>query len=134
MGKLARDGLLPPVLAHFIAPLDLYLVLDGHVRVEAARLELGQVPICAFYHLEPAPPSEASFQSAIEPVLAAKTSTPQVKEALIASGNRMLAKIDQAVPWNRVRNRAWRFPGGAAAFETLHAAAEAALPTGSRRR
>lgn len=37
--KLARDGTLPPLLTWFVSGLDLHLLLDGHDRFIAAKLE-----------------------------------------------------------------------------------------------
>lgn len=37
--KVAREGLLPPLLLYFVSGMDSWLVLDGHDRLLAARLE-----------------------------------------------------------------------------------------------
>ncbi len=39
MRKFAREGTLPPLLLWWVSPLDAYLILDGHVRLQAAILE-----------------------------------------------------------------------------------------------
>lgn len=42
--KVARDGALPPLLLLFVSGLDLFLLLDGHDRALAARLEGVEAP------------------------------------------------------------------------------------------
>ncbi len=57
--KHARDGTLPPVLLWWVSPLDGYLVLDGHDRLLAARLEGVRPSVLALHGSmeEPADPT-----------------------------------------------------------------------------
>lgn len=55
--KHAREGTLPPILAGWVSALDVYVVLDGHDRLLAARLEKTKPEVVGLYaiHETPAP-------------------------------------------------------------------------------
>jgi hypothetical protein len=50
--KHAREGTLPPILVAWVSALDVYVVLDGHDRLLAARLEQIQSEAVGLYTMQ----------------------------------------------------------------------------------
>ena len=104
--KVAREGLLPPALLYFVSGLDSWLVLDGHDRLLAARLE-GVAPTALTLSSvrtrtwTPNPEEHARTQNALERQLETEPDAARVRginTRLIA----LYAEPSQVVPRTRV--------------------------------
>jgi hypothetical protein len=62
--KLARDGILPPVLLWWISGFDCHVVLDGHARLAAALAESIEVPVMELHRTVPHDEKEAGTKRA----------------------------------------------------------------------
>ncbi len=105
--KLAREDAQPPVLVQYLSCLDAYIIIDGHVRLQAALLE-GRIPdLIVFYAaqaIEVAP--DAQMRERIWAAMSAPRSLRK-KELSTARKNEILIQAFDDRPYLSVLTRAW---------------------------
>lgn len=134
--KLARAGTLPPLLLWFVSGLDMHLLLDGHDRAHAARLEGVHVPrlVIAATRTQTWEVDERAQAGELE-----RATVNLARAATIPGGMRgyqldiINSKLVQAFSAGRsvyARTRAYPIPGGDAAWraEVVARLAEAGAP------
>lgn len=131
--KLARDGTLPPLLLWFVSGLDMHVLLDGHDRALAARLE--GVPLARLVltagrdlHWTPDPRRLEGELERAEVALDRAATSPEGlrKSAFDAIQRRLVGAFSEGrcfVP----KTRAYRMAGGADAWRREVAARLAEL-------
>ncbi len=115
--KLAREGILPPLLLWFVSGLDAFVLLDGHERLRAAQLEeiAPTALILSSVRTLPAWITEASSR---EKILASleKNLRRSSSPATLDSVNARLRALHPEPERVSSRTRAWPIPGGAEAW------------------
>ncbi|RAY16198.1 hypothetical protein DPM19_04660 [Actinomadura craniellae] len=128
--KLAREGVLPPLLLWWVSGLDGWLLLDGHARLAAALAE-EVLPPALELSLAPSPgqiDERIGHVTRNESVIAARlerdrgAGRPGVDGAARARQWHFGA-VYAGVPAERERTRAWPLPGGVPAWAEAAAAA-----------
>jgi len=113
--KLAREGILPPVLLWFISGLDAYVLLDGHDRLHASRLENLAPParVLSSRQLEPGRKVDTYGQHSkqLERQLAHSSSPATVDRV-----NDRLRAMYPGPQHGSGRTRVWPMSGGAPAW------------------
>lgn len=111
--KVARAGELPPVLLWYVEVLEKHVVLDGHVRLEAALHEDVQVRVVQLWQENPLPPKSDRDREALERGLAQMLA---LQPAAVPKANELL----QEAYGGRVEaaQRGWPIPGGPSTWVT----------------
>lgn len=117
--KAAREGWLPPVLLWWVSGLDRFVIVDGHVRLQAAVIEGRTPPILALLGLRPlarrADPRRTqaiAMEVAAQLDAARRIAAPRGRPFSVESGNRLLIEaFDDRSPL-RATTHAWPMRGG----------------------
>jgi len=107
--KHARQGSLPPILVGWVSALDVYVVLDGHDRLLAARIEQTKPDVVGLYTIEERrehwvePARDRARTTALE-----RYERVFASEARLGERTRREANRDLVGAWNDYR---WRYAG-----------------------
>ena len=130
--KRARDGTLPPALAQYVSGLDMFVLLDGHDRLQAALLEGAAPPLLVLWQVRAIPrESDPAQQAAVVREVERKqrlasTSAPRRPLSAAAENALLISAFDDR-DYLFPRTRAYPLPGGAARW-TEEVAARAGVP------
>ena len=112
--KHARDGTLPPILVAWVSALDVYVILDGHDRLLAARLENTLPEVVGVYTVEERREQwvdevrDQARATALEKYARVLEHEPHLSER-----TRSLANRDLTAAWGDHR---WRYAGTTARY------------------
>lgn len=119
--KLARDGLLPPVLTWWVSGLQALVILDGLCRLAAARAQGTPATILALAEVDPARASDAArqavggYQARAHGIRNLQGDRAERAHAWLSQG---LAGALQAAQASGI-TRAWPLPGGTARWQAI---------------
>lgn len=117
--KRARDGSLPPALVLFVTGLDMFLLLDGHDRLQAAMLEKAPIGfLCLWYVRKHDRRPDEARQAAILHEIERREKLAGGRQPLpVAQANKLLVDAFDDRPWVWPKTRAYPLEGGAAAWD-----------------
>jgi hypothetical protein len=115
--KVARDGVLPPILLFFVSGIDSWLLIDGHDRLAAGLLE-GRPPTVLLLSsvIEKRWPHGARDQTERIRGLEHRARHPPANALQLAELNQQAIAVFREPRVVVARTRAWALPGGADAW------------------
>jgi hypothetical protein len=119
--KLARDGLLPPILTWWVSGLQTLVILDGLCRLAAARAQGTPATILTLVEVDPARLSDAvrhavgGYQDRAHGIRNLQGDRAERAHAWLSQG---LAGALQAAQASGI-TRAWPLPGGTARWQAI---------------
>lgn len=122
--KLARDGVLPPVLLWHLPGLHVCVLVDGHDRLLACRLEsvAPRFLVLQRQRVSQTPPADAQTLAVVESGLWASAERADRRRPFdVAGANRLLLRLHGGEVHLQPVERAWPMPGGGEAFERVWA-------------
>lgn len=117
--KLARDGVMPPLLFLFVSGIDMFVLLDGHDRLRALLLEKAPIPLLVLKHVQASPrePDHARQAAIVREIARRSVSGASRNGPLpVPVANAHLIEAFDDRPRLFPRTRAFVLRGGAAAW------------------
>ncbi|UQA56378.1 hypothetical protein [Polyangium aurulentum] len=117
--KRARDGTLPPALVLWVSGLDMFLLLDGHDRLQAAAQE-GVPPrflVLRAVRWVPERPDPERQRAIVEGIERQRRLAGGARLLTTDKENQLLVEAFDDRPWLVFATRAYPLPGGAAAWD-----------------
>jgi hypothetical protein len=129
--KRARAGTLPPLLALYVSGLDLFLLLDGHDRLQAALLEKAAPAFLVLWPVraQPRQPHLAQQEALLREIERKRRLGGGRRPLDTDAENRLLVHAFDDRDWLWPKTRAYPLPGGAPAWDA-EVAAQPGVPAG----
>lgn len=115
--KLAREGVMPPLLFYFVSGLDMFVLLDGHDRLRALLLEGAPIPLFILTAVMASPRAPSPRQQEAILLEIERRSVPGASRQgplPVPTANNLLIQAFDDRPYLWTRTRAYPLLGGAA--------------------